>query len=176
MPGNGYSGASTWTSNWYDTATTKRSNAYGWLNARGPGLPLLDPLSNTAAEVHTYLDSGQGGGTTQIVSYTQARANVSVAVNEARTRGYKIFLGEIGFYAGQTTDDGHPAADAWADFNAYAASNTDTFVGYCWWAGGMPGWWNDVGANGGGHFSITPTNGTTFTGDTVNMTMIQGYF
>jgi hypothetical protein len=33
-----------------------------------------------------------------------------------------------------------------------------------------------VAAHGGGHFSATPTNGATFTGDTVNMTMVQNDF
>ena len=37
----------------------------------------------------------------------------------------------------------------------------------------MPLWWNDIR---GPHFSITPMNGTTFTGDTVNTQMIQGSY
>ena len=46
--------------------------------------------------------------------------------------------------------------------------------GFAWWGCGKPGWWNDVGASGGGHFSITPTN--NYASDTVNMTMIEGAF
>jgi hypothetical protein len=59
---------------------------------------------------------------------------------------------------------------------AYFNANSSTLVGFTWWACGSPGWWDDVSANNGGHFSITPTNGSTFTGDTVNMQMIQGSF
>jgi hypothetical protein len=40
----------------------------------------------------------------------------------------------------------------------------------------MPGWWDDIGADGGGHFAATPLSGVTFTGDTVNMTMIESDF
>ncbi len=171
VPGNGYSAASSWTNNFYDTAAVKRSNAYGWLNANGPGVALNDPLANTVAEVHTYLDPDEGGGSTQISAVNAARAHLAVTVNEARARGYKVYLGELGLYAGETN-----AAAAWADFIAYNAANTDTLLGYTWWAAGAPGWWDDVAANGGGHFSITPTNGATFTGDSVNMDLIENDF
>lgn len=174
--GNGWSNASTWTSNWYDTDAIKRSNAYGWLNANGVGKPLSDPQNNLAAEVHTYLDANQGGGAPDITSVTAARKQLAPAVNEARAHGYKVFLGEMGMYAGATTADGHPASDAWADFQSYYHANEDVMLGWTWFAAGMPGWWDDVAANGGGHFSISPTSKTTFTGDTVNMTMIQGDF
>lgn len=171
VPGNGYTAASSWTSNWYDTAAPARSNAYGWLNANGPGQPLLDPLGNSDAEVHTYLDTDQGGGTTEITAVTAARDHLAIAANEAAAHGYRIYVGEIGFYAGNPL-----AAAAWADFIGYVDANPATIAGFTWWAGGMPGWWDDVGANGGGHFSITPTNAATFTGDTVNMSMIEGDF
>ncbi len=173
VPGNGYSAASTWTSNFYDTAATKRSNAYGWLNANGVGQPLNDPANNIAAEVHTYLDADQGGSTTGITSITAARDHVAVTVNEAAARGYKVYLGEIGMYAGAPL-----APQAWADFIAYVNANSvaGVFVGFTWWAGGDPLWWNDVGANGGGHFSISPTSSATYTGDTVNMNMIENDF
>jgi poly(3-hydroxybutyrate) depolymerase len=173
VPGNGYSAASTWTSNFYDTAATQRSNAYGWLNANGAGQPLTDPLDNIVAEVHTYLDIDQGGGTTEITSITAARDHVSVAVNEAAAHGYRVWLGEIGMYAGATN-----APQAWADFIAYLDANAGAgvFLGFTWFAGGDPLWWGDVAANGGGHFSISPTSAATYTGDTVNMDMIENDF
>ena len=173
VPGNGYSAASTWTSNFYDTAAIQRSNAYGWLNANGAGQPLTDPLDNIVAEVHTYLDTDQGGGTTEITSITAARDHVSVAVNEAAAHGYKVWLGEIGMYAGATN-----APQAWADFIAYLDANAGAgvFLGFTWFAGGDPLWWPDVAANGGGHFSISPTSSATYTGDTVNMDMIENDF
>ena len=176
VPGNDYSAASQWTNDWYDTDAVRRSNAYGWLNAGGPGKPLADPLNNTIVEVHTYLDPDEGGSSTQITSVTAARTHLANVVDEARAHGYRVFLGEIGFWAGQTTDDGRPARDAWNDFVAYAKANADTLLGWTWWATGAPGWWDDVAANGGGHYATTPTNSATFSGDTVNMTMIQGDF
>jgi endoglucanase len=176
VPGNDYTAASQWTDSWYDTAPVQRSNAFGWLNASGPGQPLQDPRNNTVVEVHTYLDTDEGGSTAEITSFTAARQHVAVAVGEARARGYKLFVGEIGMYAGQVTNDGRPASAAWADFVAYTQANQDVIVGWTWWAAGEPGWWDDVAANGGGHYSVTPTNGATYTGDTVNMTMIRGAF
>jgi poly(3-hydroxybutyrate) depolymerase len=173
VPGNGYTAASTWTSNFYDTAATQRSNAYGWLNANGAGQPLADPLDNIVAEVHTYLDTDEGGSTTGISSITAARDHVSVAINEAAAHGYKVWLGEIGMYAGTTN-----APQAWADFIAYldASAGAGVFLGFTWFAGGDPLWWPDVAANGGGHFSISPTSSATYTGDTVNMNMIENDF
>jgi endoglucanase len=171
VPGNGYTAASSWTQNFYDAAATKRANAYGWLNANGVGQPLLDPASNIVAEVHCYLDPDAAGSSTDVVSTTIARERLAVAVDEAAAHGYKVYLGEIGMYAGNPV-----AAAAWADFIDYVDTHSATLVGYTWWAGGMPGWWDDVGANGGGHFAITPTDGNNFTGDTVNMQMIQNDF
>jgi endoglucanase len=171
VPGNGYTAASSWTQNFYDTAATKRSNAYGWLNANGAGQPLSDPSNNIVAEVHCYLDPDAAGSSTDIVSTTIARERLGVAVDEAAAHGYQIYLGEIGMYAGNAI-----ASAAWADFIEYAATHSATLIGYTWWAGGMPGWWDDVSANGGGHFAITPTDGDTFTGDTLNVQMIQSDF
>ncbi len=176
VPGNDYSAASQWTDNWYDTAAVQRSNAYGWLNAAGPGQPLNDPLGNSIAEVHTYLDPDEGGVTAEITSVTAAREHLAIAVAEARAHGYKLFLGEIGMYAGRTTNDGHPASDAWRNFVAYANANTDILLGWTWWAAGTPGWWDDVDSHDGGHYALTPTNGNTYSGDTVNMDMVENDF
>lgn len=168
VPGNGYTAASGWTADYYDTDPSPHSNAYGWLNANGPGQPIFDPLDNIVAEVHTYLDANEGGQGDDITSITAARDHVSVALNEATARGYKIYVGEIGIYAGNPN-----AAAAWADFVTYFNANTGPIVGFTWWAGGMPAWWDDIHA---AHFAITPTNGNTFSGDTVNMQLIQNDF
>jgi endoglucanase len=169
--GNGYSGAGSWTDAWYDTARKKRSNAYGWLNANGPGAPLRDPLGKLVAEVHVYLDGDASGSTTDVASPTIASERAAVAVAEAAAHGYKVFVGEIGCWAG------HPDAPAaWVDFVAYARAKRRVLRGFAWWAGGTPGWWDDVGADGGGHFSVTPTDGNAMSGDTVNMSMIEHDF
>jgi endoglucanase len=169
VPGNGWTGAGSWSESWYDTASPQRSNAYGWMNARGAGLPLLDPLGKLVVGVHTYADSDAGGSTTTVVSSTISRERVKVVVDWARANGLKVFLGEIGMYAGAAN-----AAANWADFVSYLDDNADTLGGYAWWGCGKPDWWNDVAAAGGGHFSITPTSG--YTVDTVNMNMIKASF
>ncbi len=184
VPGLGYTGASNWTSTscyGCDTDKTPISNAYGWLNANGKGEPLSDPLSNIAVEVHTYVDSDESGSSTDITSVTAARTQLAVTVNEARAHGYQVYLGEIGFDADVMTDDkpAQPASAAWADFINYVNANSDTLIGYTWWAAGYPAWWNDPGANGGGHFSISPTSypaSGAWSGDTDNMKMIGSAF
>ncbi|MCL2724643.1 MAG: cellulase family glycosylhydrolase [Polyangiaceae bacterium] len=175
VPGNGWTSASDWTSTGYDTDKPQVSNANGWLNANGSGKPLFDPLNNIAIEAHTYVDSDQSGGHTDITSVTAACDHVKVTLDWAAAHGLKVYLGEIGFYANASTK-GFTPANAWADFVGYFNSNPDTFLGYTWWAAGDPTWWKDVAANGGGHFSVSPTNSTTYTGDTVNMQMIQNDF
>jgi endoglucanase len=169
VPGNGWTGAASWNDSSYDTASPKRSNAYGWLNARGPGQPLLDPLGRSIVEVHSYADSDASGSSTEVVSTTATRTRVKGVVEWARANALRVWIGEIGMYA-----DASNAKANWNDFAGYASDNTDALVGYAWWACGKPGWWNDVGASNGGHFSITPTN--DYTTDTVNMKMIETAF
>lgn len=168
VPGNGYTAASTWTDDFYDTDAVRHSNAYGWLNANGAGQPIGDPLNNIVAEVHTYLDATQGGLGDDITSVTAARDQLSVVVAEARARGYTVYLGEIGVYAGNAS-----AAAAWSDFISYFDANTDVLKGFTWWAGGDPDFWNDLHAP---HFAISPTSDVTFTGDTIDMDLIENDF
>lgn len=167
VPGNGWTGAGSWTDAWYDTAQPQRSNAYGWLNANGPGQRLRDPLSNLLAEVHLYADQDAGGVSTQIASPTILADRLRVAVTAARAGGYRIFVGEVGLYAGAPN-----ALAAWRSLRALIDSSGDVVAGFCWWAAGDPEWWQDPAADGGGHFSVSPTSPATFMGDTVNMWML----
>jgi endoglucanase len=186
VPGNGYSAASTWNIDnaFYDTAGVKRSNAYGWLNANGPGQPLADPLNNIAVEVHSYVDSDQGGVTDEITSVTALRAQLANTVDWARANSLRVYLGETGMHATTPVNAGGTAQQAWDDFIAYFEANADTLEGFTWWAGGDPrGWWTDQGANGGGHYAISPLRpnsyvdpDTSYSGDTVNMDMIEKDF
>jgi endoglucanase len=169
VPGNGWTAAGNWTDGWYDTNATKRSNAYGWLNARGTGKPLSDPLNKLVVSVHTYADADASGGSTGVVSTSITRSRLEAVTGWARTNGLKVFIGEIGMYANASN-----AAANWSDFVTYLDANGDTLEGFAWWACGKPSWWDDVAASGGGHFSITPT--TNYAGDTVNMTMIKSAF
>lgn len=169
VPGNGWTGAGSWADASYDTASPQRSNAYGWLNARGPGLPLLDPSGKLVVSVHNYADADASGSSTTVVSPTITRTRITGVVDWARANALRVFVGEIGMYAAATN-----ANEDWTDFVGYLDANTDTLVGFAWWACGKPGWWSDVAASGGGHFAITPPSGSTT--DTINMTMIQAAF
>lgn len=175
VPGNGYTAASGWTAIYYDTGNPQRSNAYGWMNANGIGKPLSDPLGRIIIEVHTYLDPDQCGcdSNDPITSVSAARNQIANTLDWASANGVKMYLGEIGMYAGTTTDDGHPASDAWSDYVSYFNANRGSFIGFTWWAGGMPDWWNDIH---GPHFAISPTNDVNYTGDTINMQMIKNNF
>ncbi|WP_306581322.1 glycoside hydrolase family 5 protein [Dokdonella sp.] len=168
VPGNGYTAAASWEMNYYDTAATQRSNAYGWLNARGAGLPLQDTLNNTVVEVHSYADGTKGGLDNGITSATVLRDDVKVPVDWARAHGLKVYVAEVAVFHGNAL-----AAQTWNNFVTYAGANTDTLIGFTWWAGGYPGWWDDVNAP---TFSITPTDAGTYTGDSANMDMIEGAF
>jgi endoglucanase len=165
VPGNGYSAASTWTDPRVDADSAQRSNAYGWLNVNGPNRPLFDPLGNSVAEVHVYMDDDGSGTHETVVSATVASERLRVAVNEAATHQYRVFVGEIAVYAGAAN-----AHQAWADFVAYTEGNRSTCAGYAWFAGGQPKWWSDVKPP---HFSVSPPAGG---GDTTNMQMIEGDF
>lgn len=168
VPGNGYTAAASWEMNFYDTAATQRSNAYGWLNARGVGLPLQDPQNNMVVEVHSYADQAKGGLDNGITSATVLADDVSVPVDWARAHGLKIYVAEVALFHGNPL-----AVQTWNNFVTYAGANTDTLIGFTWWAGGYPGWWDNMEA---GDFSITPTNAGTYTGDNANMNMIKSAF
>jgi endoglucanase len=78
VPGNGWTGASSWTQNWYDTATTKVSNAQAYLKY------INDPLGNTAVSVHNYFDADASGGATSVVSSTIGSERLKVVVDWAK--------------------------------------------------------------------------------------------
>jgi predicted esterase len=173
VPGNGYAGYDVHSAS-SDTAPVKRSNAEGWANANGPGSPLSDPLDKLVAECHIYVDDS-GGSTLAINGYNggtttdAARDRLAVMVDWARPLGHRVHVGEIGFYGGT------PGAQAtWDAFVAYCADNSDVITGYDWWGASEPGWWQDVGTT---HFSVTPTTaGDQYSGDTINMDMIETAF
>jgi endoglucanase len=197
VPGNGWSSWQ-WTSNSYDTASPKRSSAYGWENANGTGSPLSDPLNKLIAAPHIYMDD-DGGKTYNINAVgggTQANAlvdRIRVVVDWARgfntahpTTPIKVYLGEIGYYAG-TTNTGlggnytaTTARTCWNNFITYLEANADVLVGFAWWAASDMCWWRDDRLT---HFSVSPTtsgvncdNRKVYSGDTINMNMIENTF
>jgi endoglucanase len=194
VPGNGYSSWE-WTNNWYDAPSTgdpKISNADGWENAwenaNGTRSPLFDPRNKLIAAPHIYLDD-HGGRTYNINAVpprgTQATAlvdRIKVVVDWAKrfndthpTAPIKVYLGEIGYYAGTTTGLGGnytatTARTCWNNFIKYLDANANVLVGFAWWAASEIDWWKDVGLT---HFSVSQTRSG---GDTINMDMIEKTF
>jgi aryl-phospho-beta-D-glucosidase BglC (GH1 family) len=173
VPGNGWATYDVHATG-SDTASPKRSNAYGWANANGPGAPLSDPLDKLVAECHIYLDDN-GGAALDILPYAggapvdAARDRLAVMVEWARPLGLRVHVGEIGFYAGTAG-----AQTTWDAFAAYCDDNVDVVTGFDWWGASEADWWTDPGA---ARFSVSPTTGVpTVSGDTANMTMIASSF
>lgn len=148
MPGNYYSGASSWlyTGSVFDTGNPKRSNAYGWLNANGVGRPLKDPANNLAVQVHMYLDKDAAGGVPQIESATIGAERLKVVTDWCRTNNLKVMLCEVGFAASNPL-----AADAWANLLNFMNANQDVLLGFQWWTYGPSSWW------GGYRFTLSPS-------------------
>lgn len=137
VPGNGWSGASTWTQNWYDTATIKVSNANAFLSLR-------DPANNLVASVHLYLDANAGGGAPDIVSPTIGVERLSGVVAWAKTNGIRVHMSEIGAMYWMDTNKtilNTAAQPALKNLFDYIQANNTVVIGWSWWAYGPPVWW-----------------------------------
>lgn len=163
MPGNYYSGASSWTytGSVFDTGSPKRSNAYGWLNANGAGKPLKDPANNLAIQVHMYLDKDAAGGVAQIESATIGAERLKVVTDWGRANNVKVMLCEVGFAASNPL-----AADAWTNLLNFMNANQDVLLGFQWWTYGPASWW------GGYRFTLS----TSTNGDSAQMKLIEKAF
>ena len=172
VPGMDYASAKTFTSNGSSDAFLQYIN---------------DPGNNVAIEVHDYLNSSGSGGDDCITSATAAGDNLNDVVGWAAQNHLKVYIGEIGLYAG--FDSANPgtypsdchfsgvfaAADVWANFINYFSSRPDALEAFTWWAGGDPNWWKPAYVHGGS-FSIAPTNTSSNPGDTINMVLIRDSF
>ena len=135
VPGNAWTGAHSWSQNWYGTpnATVMKG--------------ISDPARNVVIEVHQYLDGDSSGTSSNCVSTTIGKERLQDFTSWLRTNGYRAFLGEM------AAGDNATCNQAMADMLTYLKSNADVWQGWTWWAAGP--WW------GGYMFSIEPTNGTT---------------
>ncbi len=140
VDGNGFSAPQSWNDSWYDTATTKVSNATAWSS-------LNDPLKNLVVSVHCYFDAAGGGGANDVVSTNIMAQRLQPVVDWARTRGFKVHLSEFAASSATST-----SAAAVASACSYIAANSDVMMGWAWWGYGPPAWW------GGNTFTICPTN------------------
>jgi endoglucanase len=132
VPGNAWSGAHSWTQNWYGTA-----NSVAMLAIRDPG-------NNYAFEVHQYFDSGYSGATTTCLSATTGADQMRSLTAWLRANGKKAFLGEF------ATGTSATCLTALDGLLTYMEQNADVYLGWTWWAAGP--WW------GSSWTSLEPTS------------------
>jgi endoglucanase len=123
VPGNAWTGASTWSANWYGTA-----NATVMLG-------VVDSGNNYAYEVHQYLDSDSSGTSSSCVSTSIGVERLTAFTAWLNTNGKRGFLGE---FAG---GDNATCKDAVTNMLQYMQSNNNVWIGWTWWAAGP--WWAD---------------------------------
>jgi endoglucanase len=134
VPGNAWTGAHSWTSNYYGTP-----NSVAMLN-------IVDPGDNVLFEAHQYLDVTSGGVSATCVSTTIGSERLVPFVKWLRDNGKKGFIGELGAAENATCD---AAID---DMLSYMMKASDVLVGWTYWAAG-PGWSADY------MLSLEPING-----------------
>jgi endoglucanase len=132
VPGNGYSGAHAWHSNWYGTPNSKLMTT------------IVDPADNFAFDLHQYFDADSSGTSPMCVSAEVGVKRLTKVTNWMRNNNYKAFLGEFGVADNDTCNQ------ALTNALEYMNNNSDVWIGWTWWAAGA--WWGDY------PFSLTPKN------------------
>ena len=133
VPGNSWSNAASWSSNWYGTP-----NSVVMLQYKDTG-------NNHVFEVHNYLDANSSGTGTECATGTIGSERMSNVVAWAKANNKKLMIAE--FAAPNTAT----CKLAVTDFLTYAKANSDVIVGWQWWAAGP--WW------GNNQLTIEPSNG-----------------
>jgi endoglucanase len=145
VPGNGWSGAHSWTSSWYGTPNSTTMKG------------VVDSLDNYAYEVHQYFDSNSSGTSSSCVSATVGADRLKTFTGWLRSNNRKGFLGEFGIAANET------CLQALDNMLSYIHENGDVWLGWTYWAAGP--WWGDY------MFSIEPQGGT----DRLQMAVLEKY-
>ncbi|NQV15193.1 cellulase family glycosylhydrolase [bacterium] len=133
VPGNGWSGAHSWTQNWYGTPNSVTM------------LTIVDPLDNLVFEVHQYLDDDSSGTSPDCSGTTVGSQRIHNFTNWLQDNGKRGFLGEFG-----VTND---AICLYALDNMLDSldAHSDVWLGWTWWAAGP--WWGDY------MYSLEPSDG-----------------
>ncbi|MEO7934730.1 MAG: glycoside hydrolase family 5 protein [Dokdonella sp.] len=148
VPGNAWTGAHSWSQNWYGTA-----NAVAML-------AITDSANHFAFELHQYFDSNYSGTSATCKSDSGTGANELAGVtNWLRSNGRKGFLGE---FAGANNADCHTAIVSAMN---HLDANDDVWLGWTWWAAGP--WWGDY------MYSLEPT--ANFATDRAQMAWLIPY-
>jgi endoglucanase len=136
VPGNAWTGAHSWSENWYGTPNASVM--------RG----VVDPAHHFAFEVHQYLDSDSSGTSSQVTSTQIGSQRLSGFTSWLRANGYRGFLGEFAV-AGSTIGAGI-GDEALGDMLGFMDANDDVWLGWSWWSGGP--WWGEY------MFTLEPLN------------------
>lgn len=134
VPGNAWTGAHSWSQNWYGTpnATVMKG--------------IVDPGSHMLFEVHQYFDADSSGTSPTCVSGTIGSERLAGFTAWLRANGHRAILGE---FAGA---DNPTCRAAVADALGHLEANSDVWAGWTWWAAGP--WWGSY------MFSIEPAGGS----------------
>lgn len=148
VPGNAWTGAHSWSQNWYGTA-----NAVAMLG-------ITDSANHFAFELHQYFDSNYSGTAEACKAASGTGINeLSGVTNWLRSNGRKGFLGE---FAGANNAGCHIAI---VGALAHLDSNDDVWLGWTWWAAGP--WW--------GEYMYTLEPSANFSNDRAQMGWLMPY-
>ncbi len=123
VPGNGWTGAHSWTQNWYGTPNAELM------------LTIKDSANNLAFEVHQYMDADSSGRGDTCVNEQVGAERMKTFTEWAKKNKVRGFLGEFNGGA-------NPLCEAaTAHLLNHVESNPDVYVGWTWWAAGP--WWGN---------------------------------
>ena len=132
VPGNAWTGAHSWTQNWYGTPNSQVMNG------------VVDSANNFAFELHQYLDADYSGTNANCQSATIGSQKLADVTAWLSSNGKKGFLGEV---AGGNNATCQAAI---ADMLGYMKQHQDVWIGFTWWAAGP--WWGNY------MFTLEPQN------------------
>lgn len=130
VPGNGYTGAWSWSADFYGTPNATVMTG------------IVDPANNFAYEVHQYFDLDRAGDSTEVESVTAGEELLEGFTTWLRQNNARGFLAEFGVASDATS---LAALDNLLD---HVDDNSDVWLGWTYWAGGP--WWGDYA------FSVEP--------------------
>lgn len=125
VPGNAWTGANQWSSNWGANSGYDVANSVAMLNIK-------DSQNNYVFEVHNYFDDDGSGNykNGDCLSATAGSKKLENVTAWARTNKKKVLVGE---FAVLDTPTCKSAVD---DFLKYVTANPDVYVGWLWWSAG----------------------------------------
>jgi len=123
VPGNGYSGASSWSSSWYGTP-----NSEVMINIK-------DPKNNFIYEVHQYFDAYSVGNSDQCVDDQIGVRRLAKYTEWLRENKKKALLGEFG------AADNLVCLAALDNTLNFMEENKDVWQGWTYWSAGP--WWGN---------------------------------